>query len=152
MLSDSAKDFESIRQDLLVLNDYGNKEIINKAIESCEHYSHYAKCSLEKYVYRAFFRYKFPTLAQSQMIEDEVINVLNAASQYNEINRKLLDISLVCQQAAVNPDQALKALQKHNEDIVNAIMDLTSNDNYNDNDDSDGNDETDDMGFGLFDT
>lgn len=41
------------------------------------------------------------------------------------IVRKFADVILVTQQASVSPKEAIKALKKHNQDIVNAIMDLT---------------------------
>ncbi|KAI8906123.1 nascent polypeptide-associated complex subunit alpha [Powellomyces hirtus] len=57
--------------------------------------------------------------------EEEVPELAEEEDNVDEAGVEAKDIELVMQQASVNRAKAVKALKTHNNDIVNAIMELT---------------------------
>ncbi|TPX64844.1 hypothetical protein SpCBS45565_g05610 [Spizellomyces sp. 'palustris'] len=70
-------------------------------------------------------QFKAPELNQTEEDEEEVPELAEEEENVDETGVEAKDIELVMQQANVSRSKAVKALKTHNNDIVNAIMELT---------------------------
>ncbi|KAJ3295485.1 hypothetical protein HK104_002624 [Borealophlyctis nickersoniae] len=70
-------------------------------------------------------QFKAPELTQTEEEDEEVPELAEEEENVDDSGVEAKDIELVMQQASVSRAKAIKALKTHNNDIVNAIMELT---------------------------